>query len=235
MSVYLLAYDRRARWLWSACFLVLGATLLATLSRSALVGLVAIAIWGLISGRVRVGRLLAAATAFAVVLVCALTLTPTLINERLAGKGQVADANAAARVEYWSAAGRMALDHPLLGVGPGRFRDETVHYLRNNPVALDRPVAHSSYFEIAAENGLVAVAAFLGFLLLAWRDLERAVREAGDREDRYLAITLQASLIGAIVGGAFGSYQAEIPFWLLAGLAAAVAWRPASVRSLARA
>lgn len=229
LSVYLLARERHTRWLWSACFVAIGATLLATLSRSALVGLVAIVVWALLSGRVRVDKLLATATAFALVLVSALTLYPTLIHQRVAEKGRIADANAAARIAYWSAAERMAFDHPVLGVGPGRYRDETKRYLFNNPVALERPVAHNSYLEIAAENGAPALLAFLAFVAFAWRDLGRARREAlAAREVDVvrLVTALQAALVGTMVAGGFGSYQTEVGFWLLAGLAAALVWRP---------
>src|SRR4051794_2754316 len=55
---YLISSDRRARALWIACFLLVSAALLATLSRGALVGLAGLAVWAVATRRVPVTGLL---------------------------------------------------------------------------------------------------------------------------------------------------------------------------------
>ena len=120
MSVDLLARDRRSTLRPGVPASRPGAALLAMLSRSALVGLVAIAIWGLISGRLRVARLLATAHRRSPSCSSPPTIHPTLIHERLATKGRIADANAAARVAQLVGGREDGVDDPLLGVGPGR-------------------------------------------------------------------------------------------------------------------
>ena len=68
-------------------------------------------------------------------------------DDRLTG---VAAALSERRIELWRDAGRLAADHPVTGVGPGRF-DQT------SPVARfdsDTRAAHSAPLEVAAETGL---------------------------------------------------------------------------------
>jgi O-antigen ligase len=222
---YLALNAPRRRLLWALSFIVILAAIFATLSRAALVGLAALALWALF-GRVRVKGLFAAAAAVGLVLALAFTLLPSVLDERLTAKSKIADKNAAARLAYWSAAGRMAADHPLLGVGPVRFRDETGTYLFNNPVPLDRPVVHNTYLEILAENGAFALAAFLAILGLAWRDLRIARRGARARQlQEILPLTtaVQGALIAMIAVGLFGSDQASPAPWLLVAIAALLA------------
>jgi O-antigen ligase len=218
--------SRRGRLLWAASFVVILAATMATLSRAALVGLAAVVLWALLSGRLRLTRLVSAAVALGLVAVVGFTLIPSLLNERLQEKRNISGANTAARLTYWSAAERMALDHPILGVGPGRFGDEVENYVLNNPVSIERPVAHNAYLEILAENGLLAAAAFMAILVLAWRDLQTARRGAalrGPPELLGLVSTVQGALVAVIVAGFFGSEQTSPPYWLLAGIAAILA------------
>lgn len=223
---YLAFNALRGRLLWAAGFVVILAAIMATLSRAALVGLAALFLWGLFSGRLRFTRLVSAVAAVGLVAVVAFALIPSLLDERLEEKHNIAGKNSAARLAYWSAAERMALDHPVLGVGPDRFGDETETYLRDNPVPIERPVAHNAYLEILAENGLFAAAAFLAILALAWRDLQiirHAARLQGLPDLLTLATAVQGALVAVIVAGTFGSEQTSPPYWLLAGIAAILA------------
>ena len=49
-----------------------------------------------------------------------------------------ANQNVASREVFWQAAWHMALDHPVVGVGPDRFGLESEHYVRNDPIVLQR-------------------------------------------------------------------------------------------------
>ena len=66
----------------------------------------------------------------------ALTLWGPLIDERLAMKERVADANVASRQALWSAAVRMSADHPLVGVGPGQFGPRSADFLDQHAFVL---------------------------------------------------------------------------------------------------
>src|SRR5262249_61965850 len=51
-------------------------------------------------------------------------------------------------------------DHPLLGLGFGRYKNASVPYYDRFPEADRRTHAHSNVLQVAAESGLVGLAAF---------------------------------------------------------------------------
>ena len=226
---FLFVEERERRGLWGASFAILIAAALATLSRGALVGLAVLALWALFTGKVSVGGVLAAAGALLGVVLVAFTFWSPLVNESVTRKGKIAEQNTASRIAFWDAAMEMTYDHPLVGVGPGRYGDETVNYVGNRPYELESPLAHNSYLEIMAELGFPALVAFLVYLGGSWMLLARGRRDAlaaGDASHVRLATALQASFVVAVVSGAFLSQQLALPFWLLGALATAVAVGP---------
>jgi O-antigen ligase len=78
------------------------------------------------------------------------------------------------RTDVWVIGERMVKDHALVGVGPGNFRQESIHYLirpgrYENPSTTERQfaaplVAHNSYMQMLAETGVVG----LGLYLAIW-------------------------------------------------------------------
>jgi putative inorganic carbon (HCO3(-)) transporter len=230
-AVYLTLRDRRLRVLWGLCSAVLVLALFGTLSRGALVGVAAVVLWAVATRRTRLGGVVAGTIVVAGTLLLAFTLWRPLIDERLAAKGVVAQANVDSRQAYWSAAARMAADHPILGVGPGRFGEEAKNYVLNDPINIDKPVVHNSYLEVLAEGGVPTLIAFIALIVGSWRLLARArarFRERDDRDGLRIVAATQASLVVAIVSANFLSVQITIPLWLLAGIAAVLAYQAAS-------
>lgn len=86
------------------------------------------------------------------------------------------------RLALWDVALRVARDHPITGVGPGRYRQVFVVY---HPDTLAGEAAwgnaHNIYLHQLAERGvpglIVLLAVFYAFLLGAWRE-ERARHDA---------------------------------------------------------
>jgi putative inorganic carbon (HCO3(-)) transporter len=225
-AIYLTVGDKRARWLWGACCVLLVAALFGTLSRGALVGLAAVVLWAVATRRVRMAGVLAGAVVVAGTLLLAFTLWRPLIDERLAAKGVVAQANVESRQAYWRAALDMAADHPLLGVGPGRYGVESKAYILNDPINITEPVVHNSYLEVLAEGGVPTLLVFVGFIFGSWRLTARARRHfqaADDVDGLRIAAAVQASLVVAIVSANFLSVQITVPLWLLGGIAAVLA------------
>jgi putative inorganic carbon (HCO3(-)) transporter len=221
---YLFVEDRGRRGVWGGCLTILVAGALATLSRGALVGLAALGVWAVLSGRVSVGGAVAAVGSLLIVLVVAFTFWSPIIHESVDRKGKIAQRNEDSRLAFWSAALRMSYDHPLVGVGPGRFGEESDKYLGNRPSTLQKPVAHNSYLEILAECGYPALVAFLAYLAGTWGLLKRGrskAEAAGDPAAVRLGTALQASFVVAVVSGFFLSQQLALPFWLVGALAAA--------------
>ncbi len=219
---YLIVRDRRARWLWVLCLLALFGAGLATFSRGGLVGLLAIATWAVFARRIPVAGLLAAGLGLLLVLALGFAAFSPLIKERLELKSNIAQYNVATRDAYWDAAVRMSFDEPLLGIGPGQFAARSDEYVRDAPLKVSGVVVHNSYLEVLAEDGYIAVMAFLTFLGGSWMLLRRAFaayRQRGDPDAARLVTAMQAALIAACVSGFFLSVQLAIPFWLIGALA----------------
>lgn len=221
--------EPRRRALWAACLALMVAATLATLSRGALVGLAALLVWAIASRRVPVVGVVAALLTLGAVVLAAVAFWSPLIEEKVEQKGRVADENAASRLGFWDAAARMAYDHPVMGVGPARFGEESDDYLLDSRSELDDPAVHNSYLEIAAENGIPALLAFLAYLGGSWVLLGRARREseaAGDADGARLATALQAAFVVAVASAMFLSQQLALPLWLIGALAVAIASDP---------
>lgn len=232
---YLAITEPRLRPLWWGCAVAIAAAVAGSLSRGAIVGLLVVLLWAIVTGRIPVRRLVAGGvTLLAVAAALAPGLTP-LVSERVASKNSYGAKNVDSRAAFWRGALAMTADRPITGVGPGRFGTEAEHYVRRNPVILDNPLVHNSYLEVLAESGVVALLAFLAFIGASWRLLvvgRRRSLEEGDRDAARLATAMQSTLIVAVVSGCFISAQLQTPFWLLGGLAAAFAGT--TVREAAR-
>lgn len=222
-AVYLYREDRRLRLLWGIGLILLLAATAATLSRGAAVGLAALLLWALLTGRIGAKAVVTAVAGIFVAAVVAVALWQPLISDRLEEKERIADKNVESREAFWSAATQMWMSSPVLGIGPDRFGVEAPEYVRSNPIALQDPVVHNAYLEILAENGPFALALFLAMMGAAWSVLSQAEREArrrGDEEAARFAAAVKGSLLVAAVSAIFLSEQVTVPIWLACALAA---------------
>jgi O-antigen ligase len=226
-GIYLALRDRRLKPFWIICCALLVGALFGTLSRGALVGVAAVILWAVATRRTRIAGVVAGAVVVLGVLLLAFTLWRPLIDERLAAKSVVAQANVESREAYWSAALRMAADHPLLGVGPGRYGIESREYILNDPINITNPVVHNAYLEVLAEGGVPTLIAFVAFIVGSWQLTVRARRRMQTQDDAdglRLVAAVQAALVAAIVSANFLSVQITVPMWLLGGIAAVLAY-----------
>jgi putative inorganic carbon (HCO3(-)) transporter len=92
-----------------------------------------------------------------------------------------------------------ALRHPLLGIGMGNFHIVSVREL----------VSHNAYTQVAAEMGIVALVCYTMFIVTPFRRLGLIARETfatrSNSRYHYLAVGLQASLLGYMVTSFFAS------------------------------
>ena len=93
----------------------------------------------------------------------------------------------------------MIEDHPLFGVGPERIHDEFPKYY-SGPAIDYYGHLHNNFLQIAAERGLLSLAAFVWFLVELYRSL---LRRLGDRDDdtRWVTLGSLAALTGFLVAG----------------------------------
>jgi O-antigen ligase len=236
LAVYLYVEDRDLRPLWIISLLALLGGTFATLSRGAIVGLAALLLWAIVTGRVGAKKLVVLFGAAIVIIVVAFAFWSPVINEHLEQKQGIASENVESRESFWKAAAEMSIDHPVLGVGPARFGVEAPKYVKTNPESLEDPVVHDTYLEILAEDGPIALALFLAMLVAAWIAASRgesAGLAAGDESAARFAVSLKGALIVATVSAVFLSEQIAAPIWLICALAGsgAVLRRRSAARS----
>ena len=96
---------------------------------------------------------------------------------------------------------RMIRDHPLFGVGPERIDDEFPKYYRGTDLGnFYYGHLHNNMLQLAAERGLLCLAAFLWFLLELYRSLLRLLK-ASDEATRWLALSALSALTAFVTAG----------------------------------
>jgi hypothetical protein len=109
------------------------------------------------------------------------------------------------RLYFWEAGGRMVKDAPLLGLGPGGVKR---HYPEYRDPAARRPATghlHNNPVQIAAERGLLGLAAWLAIWVAFFLRASQIYRRlpAARVADRALAAGSLAAVAGFLVAGLF--------------------------------
>jgi O-antigen ligase len=216
------------RLLYGASAVLMVAGAVVTYSRAGYLGLAAV---GIVLAR-KLGR--GSRTGMAVLLVCivaVLALAPTQFGNRL---GQIVDpasdptGSASLRTIQLLRSIYTAVTNPFFGIGMGNF-----HF-----VSLREQGTHNAYTQVASEMGFVALGLYLLFLLAplkGLRDIERLtvsmarggpagaqrrpINEASPERFFYLAVGLEASLIGYMVCSFFAHVAYHWYLYYLVGYA----------------
>lgn len=147
-------------------------------------------------------------------LLVAVALAPGGYGERLASifdSSRDLEGSATARQALLLLSVKVSLLHPLLGVGIGNF----------SILSIKGQVTHNAYTQVASEMGMLALAAYVMFIITAYKRLRRIERETFAEKRRsqfyHLAVGLQASLVGYAVGSFFLSVAYEWNLYFLVG------------------
>jgi probable O-glycosylation ligase (exosortase A-associated) len=182
------------KFLYAFCAALFVMAIVVTFSRGGVLGLV-VATFVMALKFARKLRVLMVAVFLALVLV-GLALSPGEFRERLF---TTSDQSAVSRTDDLKRSIYLAIRHPLFGVGMNNF------VLYSNQAK----ATHNAYTQVAAETGLAAAAFYVLFLVAPLKPLRRIEREnLGEKkkaEAYYLAIGLQASLVGYMVSSLFAS------------------------------
>jgi O-antigen ligase len=123
----------------------------------------------------------------------------------------------AGRIAIFAANLDVVADHPLLGLGFGRYQKAARPYYERHPRADRRSHAHNNFLQIAAESGLVGLAAWTLLFATALRFGIEAVRRTSDPDVRTTALGACLGLVGFLVGGltqySFGDSEVAIAMW----------------------
>jgi len=210
-----------------ALMLLALATLILTGSRTALIGLALILLYYVFNSRHKIVSLALCAVAASILWV---TVPQQYQNRYLTtlhfAQGESLDASNELRIRVWETGWQMFLDHPILGVGAGQF--PTAYgstYSRVNHGAWMN--AHSLFFQVAGELGLVglvAVGYFLWQLAKATIFLLRFHADKPEGLDYQLALALGAALLG-IAFCSISGHTLYRPFWYFSGGVLAASWQ----------
>lgn len=116
------------------------------------------------------------------------------------------------RLVSWSVGARLALQYPILGVGPQRFQYASrLHFPGESP-----HVAHNTFLNFSANTGLIAGFIFLSFFFISFRQFGK-VRKSVDKASIYAYINNASivALLGYFVGGMFLDLIIFEPFYFL--------------------
>lgn len=119
------------------------------------------------------------------------------------------------RVELPRAGYIMFLDNPILGVGPGNYKKQSIIY---NPMLRDiggPGIAHNTYIEILAEMGLGGALLFISIVLITLKNLRKVANFHEEKEFLYQApLALKAGIFCYLFSAVFLSAQYSKYFWL---------------------
>jgi O-antigen ligase len=121
------------------------------------------------------------------------------------------------RIAIFAANLDIVADHPVFGLGFGRYQKVSRPYYDRHPAADRRSHAHNNFLQIAAEAGLVGLAFFTLVLATALRFGADAVARARDPAVRAAALGACLGLVGFVVGGltqySFGDGEVAVAMW----------------------
>jgi probable O-glycosylation ligase (exosortase A-associated) len=116
------------------------------------------------------------------------------------------DRSSRMRLESWQVAWRLALDHPLTGVGFWAMDHDEVFSLYLNDY-IRAQSAHSIWFQVMADHGFPGLILFVGLIISCYMTLfGLKFRARGRPEAKWLinyCQMIEASLMGYIVSGSF--------------------------------
>ena len=194
IGLFLATRNPFAKIIYLLCTLLFISGIVVTFSRGGFIGFAAavfVLTWKL-ARRYRV--------VFALVGILLITgviaLAPAAFRGRI---GTTGDASMAARTDDLKRSVYLAIRHPVFGIGMGNYI-----FYSNRAKA-----THNAYTQVAAEMGLAAAAFYIMFLVIPFRRLRKVELENRDQRKKpplyYLAVGLQATLVGFMVCSLFSS------------------------------
>jgi O-antigen ligase len=217
-----------------ACFQLVGIGIALAFSRGAAVGIAFMFLCMLFMGYIRLRHL---AIVGAMLVLVALAVPQYAV--RLSSLARVGDAlqfgsstgfrntdgATRSRLTEMLGAALAFADHPVVGVGPGMYREHYREYAERAglKVKITDRESHSLYLGLAAEHGLLGVLVFTAIVGVTFWELTRARRRWRRRHPELANLTggLLMALVGYLAIGFFLHFAYIRYFWLMMGLASA--------------
>jgi O-antigen ligase len=227
----------RARIFLPVLALIMLAGLYFSYTRSGIISLVPaiLAMVFLMTGKMR-KELLIIFMSIAVVFLIYINIT----NNRYS-QGFTEESSAAGRLILWQAGAMIALDHPVFGIGAGRFvqyselyyQEVTTTDVVGAEAVLGIEEAHNDFIRVWVSFGTLALLAYLWVFWATFRSFFYSCRRGNSRFIKGMAIGGFAALIAYIVNAFTHNLMESVPIlWILAGFAVTLA-KLAEARRLA--
>jgi len=211
----------RRKWKYWAVWLVPGSAvmaLLASSSRGGQLGGVAVLLLMLLRSRKRWKGLVATA----VVGLAVFAVLPQEQRDRFSDMGD--DETSQSRLYLWRMGMDVAKNHPVLGVG---YENWLLYVQRNyQPFNKYHQLPHNIFVQAGAELGYVGLAGFLVLIVGTFRmnylTRKRVKRRPDGQIPYYMALGLDAALVGFMISGSFVTVLFYPYFWINYSMTAAL-------------
>ena len=218
--------QNRRNWIWKGVFLFLLSVFLIsiifTFSRAGLLGLSVVLVLSAWKFFGKQKRVLSVFVMIAIFLT-AILFVPESYIERIKTISNLQEFSIKGRIDGFLVGSEIMLQHPILGVGMGRWRYEYW------PIAFSMPdiktkvstTPHNVFIETGAEIGIIALIFFLLLLLGAFRDLRKARNTFLNMDvPAFVIITdsLSIGLVGFLFCALFAAAIYLKIFWIILGL-----------------
>ena len=192
VSIYSL-FELKEKWqriTAGVCVLLIFGGIVATYSRGAYLAVIVMLVVLMFLGKKQ-------AVGIAALFAGILLILPQSVYQRLFAILQL-DVSTVTRLAIWGGCLKVFTENPLFGVGAGT---ENVTNLLQNRFGINQPHAHSLYFELLVEGGLISILFFVAVLSLLVYDLFYLLRSG--RKWRRMGVAYLASLAGFLVFSVF--------------------------------
>jgi O-antigen ligase len=125
-------------------------------------------------------------------------LAPPQVTSRFMSMFDATDPTRVDRVTMLKVGGRMVKAHPLVGVGPTRVSARYREFVDPNEPDHVNPHLHNVPMQIAAERGLLALAAWVSMIVVLAIDMTRRLKIP---ETRFLAATALGCIVAMVAAG----------------------------------
>jgi len=132
------------------------------------------------------------------------------------------------RLGAWMTGARMIVDNPLLGVGVGQFPHRFLDYATKEALSKvsggreAKVNAHSAYFQIGAETGMIGLTLFFVMLFFCYKDVAKALKlcrgDPGLADFELIVRAVGISIIGYLTALTFLNQGYNVTIYTLLSL-----------------
>lgn len=197
---HLLFARHHPRWFYPA-FALLSLSLLVSLTRSAWLGFFA-ASTVLIAMR-KVRWVIAVPVVILIVFVASILIFPSGVASRMSSIFNPNETSNRDRIQMFKSGWQIIKDYPLTGVGSGMIPHVYPRYRAPDSAFRNNQHLHNNLIQLAAENGILTLAAWLWLIFRVLRDLIHWKRNVMNPEEAFMIHGTIGIVISLFVAGMF--------------------------------